>query len=266
MAGASIESKVASHYSRGDVTERILRALGLKDAAPGTVPVRSLFPVDQLHHGGIALTEKMAKAAGIAQGMRILDAGSGIGGSARYLADRFHCSVEAVDLSEKYVATARDLDKLVGLSGSIAHRTASVTDLPFQDESFDVVWCQNVTMNVPDKHAMFSEARRMLRPGGVYVLSHIGEGRSDAIEYPLPWAMTAEMSFTTPPSEFLQLLADAGFVNVTDHAEGVPPGPPPADQPDDLHAMGDDMPRRRANSGRAVADGNLIPMLVTARR
>jgi ubiquinone/menaquinone biosynthesis C-methylase UbiE len=222
--------------------------------------------MDQLHHGGLGLTEMMAKAAGIGQGMNVLDAGSGIGGSARFLADRFDCVVEAVDLSEEYVGTAHELDKLVGMTNNITHRVASVTDLPFRDHMFDVVWSQNVTMNVPDKHAMFSEAFRVLRPGGVYVLSHLGEGGSGAIDYPLPWAMTAETSFAIPPAEFLQLLAKVGFENVTDHAKGSPPAPPPAVQPDDLHAMGDDMPERRANSGRAVADGRLVPMLVTALR
>lgn len=266
MEQDDIEKKVASHYTRGDVTKRILRALSLQDAAPGTVSVDSLFPVDQLHHGGVALTEKMAHAAGIGHGMKVLDAGSGIGGSARFLVDRFDCVVEAVDLSEEFVGTAQALNKLVGLTGSITHQAASVTELPFQDNTFDVVWSQNVTMNVPDKHTMFSEAFRVLRPGGVYVLSHIGEGNGEAIEYPLPWAMTAETSFAIPPTEFLKLLADVGFANVTDHAKHAPPSPPPAGHPDDLHAMGDDMPKRRANSGRAVSDGHLIPMLVTALR
>ncbi|MDA4847415.1 SAM-dependent methyltransferase [Hoeflea poritis] len=269
MDRSDIEGKVASHYTRGDVTKRILTTLGLQDAAAGSVPIEALLPVDQLHHGGVGLTERMASVAGIKSGMRLLDAGSGIGGSARFLAGRFDCEVEAIDLSDEFVRTAQDLDRIVGLSGKIHHRVGSVLDMPYETASFDVVWSQNVTMNVADKKTMFAEAFRVLRPGGVYVLTHFGSGNGQAIDYPVPWAMTEATSFVTPPSQLTQLLSDAGFGDIVDHAKDAPPPPPPPQsdgQPDDSLAMGDDMPQRRANSGRAVADGRLVPMLVTAVR
>jgi len=124
-------------------------------------------------------------------------------------------------------------------------------------------------MNVADKSAMFTEVSRVLRPGGAYVLTHIGKGNSKEIDYPLPWAMTETTSFAVPPSELIQTLSDAGFQNIEDHAKDAPPPPPPpaaGGQPDDSVAMGDDMSQRRANSGRAVADGRLVPILVTALR
>ncbi len=268
MHRAEIEKEVAAHYTKGDVAERILAALNLQDAAHGTVPVEALFPVDQLHHGGVGLTEKMAEAAQIRSDMTVLDAGSGIGGSARFLVDRFDCTVSAIDLSEEFVRTAEDLDRLVGLSDKISHHKGSVTDLPFEGGTFDAVWSQNVTMNVPDKQRMFSEAIRVLRPGGVYVLTHIGQGNGGPVTFPVPWAMTEETSFASPPEEMLQFLTDAGFQNIHDHAAGVPitPPPPAEGQPDDSAAMGDDMPQRRENSGEAVADGRLVPMLITAFR
>lgn len=266
MENADIERRVAAHYTRGGVAARIKAALGLVDAEPGSVRIETLFPVDQLHHEGVGLTEKMAAAAGIHAGLSVLDAGSGIGGPARILAHRFGCTVEALDLSDDFVTTARELDRLVGLTDRIAHRTGSVTALPFADDSFDVVWSQNVTMNVPDKAAMFAEARRVLRPGGVFVLSHIGEGEGGAPDYPLPWAMTAETSFALSPGAFLQRLAEAGFDDIVDHAADTPPPSPPPKPPEDVHAMGEDMPVRRRNTMNAVADGRLVPMLMTARR
>ncbi len=264
---SDVEKNVAAHYTRGDVTERILAKLGLHDATSGSVPIASLFPVDQLHHGGVALTEGMAKAAGVKSGMKVLDTGSGIGGSARFLVDRFDCEVDALDLSVEFVKTAEDLDRLVGLTGKINHRVGSVLDLPYDSNLFDVVWSQNVAMNVADKTTMFAEAYRVLRPGGVYVLTYIGRGSDAEIDYPLPWAMTEATSFTVPPSEFIHALSGVGFESIKNHAVDLPPPPPMSDdQPDDSLAMGDDMPQRRANSGRAVADGRLVPMLVTAMR
>ncbi|MEO4044568.1 class I SAM-dependent methyltransferase [Hoeflea sp. CAU 1731] len=268
MDRSDIERAVASHYGRSGLAGKILKTLGLQDAAPGSVPIEALFPVDQLHHGGVDLTEKMASAAGVRAGMKVLDAGSGIGGSARFLAGRFDCDVDALDLSPDYVRTAEELDRIVGLPQKIRNRAGSVLDLPFEANSFDMVWSQNVTMNVADKQKMFSEAFRVLRSKGVYVLTHIG-GKSDgAIDYPLPWATTDATSFITSPSEFVQTLSDAGFQDVQDHAKDAPPPAPPSPaaegEPDDSLAMGDQMSLRRANLRRAASARLLVPMLVTA--
>lgn len=269
MQRTGIETETAAHYTMGNTRERIFSALGLQGRAPGSIEVETLHPVDQLHHGGIELTERMASAAALRPEMRVLDAGSGLGGSARHIAHRFGCAVDAIDLCEEYVLTARELDGLVGLSGKISHKVGSVTDLPFETDSFDLVWSQNVTMNVPDKHTMFSEALRVLRPGGTLVLTHIGRGDGGKVDYPVPWAMTRETCFAAPPDEILRLLSVSGFRSIVDHATEMPllpPSPPDPDQPDDSLAMGDDMPTRRANSRRAVLAGALVPMLVTARR
>ena len=70
--------------------------------------------------------------------------------------------------------------------------------LPYPDRSFDVVWSQNVTMNVEDKPRMFAEAFRVLVPGGVYTFSHFAQGPAGAPYYPLPWARDA--SFLRRPT------------------------------------------------------------------
>ena len=97
----------------------------------------------------------------------MLDAGSGIGGTARYIADQCGCKVTAVDLTEEYCQTATWLNQLVGLDEKISIRQADVTDLPFADASFDVVFREHVQMNVSEKAGLYREARRVLVSGGV---------------------------------------------------------------------------------------------------
>jgi ubiquinone/menaquinone biosynthesis C-methylase UbiE len=76
---------------------------------------------------------------GITSDARVLDVGSGIGGTARFVADQCGCEVTAVDLTEEYCQTCNWLNRLVGLDEQIFVRQADITDLPFADASFDVV-------------------------------------------------------------------------------------------------------------------------------
>lgn len=154
--------------------------------------------------------------------MHTLDAGSGIGGAARHLACVCGCTVEAIDLTPKFVNTGAERDGLVGLSESISHYVGSVTKLPYENSSFDVVWSQNVMMNIADKSAMFAESLRVLRPGGVFAFTHLAKGNDEALGYPMPWAGSAETSFLENPDEIFVGLKDAGFENVTDHASAAP--------------------------------------------
>ncbi|QIM22989.1 class I SAM-dependent methyltransferase [Phycicoccus sp. HDW14] len=106
---------------------------------------------------------------------RVLDAGCGTGRMGRFLADR-GCSVVGVDLSPGMLAMARrdhpDLDV----------REASVTELPFENGSFDGVLFWYSLIHLPDDDAAvaLAEAARVLRPGGyVLVGSQKGEGTVD---------------------------------------------------------------------------------------
>lgn len=267
MSNIDIEQTVAAHYGSGELTERILKALGVGPNGTGPLTLTALAQVDQLHHGGLSLTERLVKVAEVERGMHILDAGSGIGGAARHLASVCGCTVEAIDLTPEFVNTGAELDKLVGLSESISHCVGSVTSLPYEDNSFDMVWSQNVTMNIADKSAMFGEALRVLRPDGVFAFTHLAKGNGEALDYPLPWASSAETSFLEEPDEIIEGLISAGFKNAINHPPAAPTPPAPkGDGPDDTVVMGEDMRVRRGNAMSAVADGRLVPMMVTARR
>lgn len=104
-------------------------------------------------------TGPLVDLTGITCEDEVLDAGSGVGGTARYVADRYGCAVTAVDLTEEYCETARWLNHLVGLDNRVTVRRADVTDMLFADGTFRVVLSQHVQMNVADKAALYREAR-----------------------------------------------------------------------------------------------------------
>jgi sarcosine/dimethylglycine N-methyltransferase len=79
-----------------------------------------LVPLEDFHTMGRIATAQLAKLAQIERGDEVLDAGSGVGGAARYLAEWFGCRVTAVDLTEEYCHTSRWLNHLVGLDDRIS--------------------------------------------------------------------------------------------------------------------------------------------------
>lgn len=94
---------------------------------------------------------------------RVLDVGTGTGEAALFLAREFpRAGVRGVDISEAMVRAAQ---AKVGLDpqGRIAFRVADAADLPYDDESFDLV----AQVNMP---AFFAEIARVLRPGGSVVI------------------------------------------------------------------------------------------------
>jgi ubiquinone/menaquinone biosynthesis C-methylase UbiE len=74
----------------------------------------------------------------------------------------------ATDLNEPMLDYARSK---VGTEPGLEWRQADASDLPFPDASFDAVVCQFGVMFVPDKLAAMKAARRVLRPGGVFLFN-----------------------------------------------------------------------------------------------
>ena len=151
------------------------------------------------------------EAAGVSATNRVLDAGAGIGGTARLLAAEHGCHVTAVDLTPGYFATARWLNDLVGLTDMIDVVEGDITALPMPDASVDLIVTQHVQMNIADKAALYRELRRVLRPGGRLALWDVTAGPNQPIHFPVPWADSPERSHLITPDQLRAHLSDAGF-------------------------------------------------------
>jgi SAM-dependent methyltransferase len=202
---------VGEHYRRDNLTEEILKALRAAGKDPDTVAAGDLVPIDQFHTRGREATLDLARLAGVTSGMRVLDVGGGLGGPARTLASEFGCQVEVLDLTEEYCRAGQALTAMTNLGDRVSFKHGTALDMPYPDESFDLVWTQHSSMNVADKEALYKEIRRVLRPGGRLALHEIMAGPYSPIHFPVPWAREPSISHLLPPDATRALIPASGF-------------------------------------------------------
>ncbi|HKL00995.1 MAG TPA: class I SAM-dependent methyltransferase [Desulfotignum sp.] len=206
-----METRLRNHYNAPDLIHNI--NAGLTAAGIDTEPLhtKDLALVDQLHTGGMRATLALVEKTAITPDFHILDAGCGLGGSSRLLAETRGCRVTGIDLSAPYIAAAQMLTQRSGLSEKVRFQTGTILDMPWDDNTFDAVLCQHILMNIPDKPAALQEFFRVLAPGGILMLHEIVQGDNAALALPVPWADAADISFLEPWDTLAADLFKTGF-------------------------------------------------------
>jgi len=208
-----MEDAAGTHYACPDLEAKIRRGLENAGKTPEQICPGDLAPVDQLHTGAAPATLALVAQAGLDKGMTILDAGCGIGGTSRLLAQHFGLAVHGIDLSRDYVDTARVLDQWCGFAktGAIHYKQGSLLALPYPDGFFDAVLCQHVLPNIQDKPKAFAEFSRVLASRGKLILHEIVDGPGPAPLYPVPWAGNAAASMLCARQDMASHAKQAGF-------------------------------------------------------
>jgi len=209
------DAAVRAQYERDRLFETITDALTAAGKDIAHLTMRDLAPVDHFHGRGVEATVEMADLLPVSAGDHLLDIGSGLGGPARYMADRFGCRVTGIDLTDAFCEVARRLTDCVGLGGRVVFRQASALDLPFAAAGFDAAYTQNVSMNIADKERFHAEAFRVIRPGGHFALSELTLGEGGPPLFPAPWSDDGTTSHLVTEAETVASLNAAGFVIVT---------------------------------------------------
>ncbi len=202
---------INTHYAPLDLGAAILAGLHAAGKNPEAPTLEDLAPVDQFHTGGKAATLELAQLVPMSAQMEVLDVGGGIGGAARLLASQMGCRVSVVDLTEAYCQVGEMLTRRTGLSQRVTFHHGNALELPFADQSFDVVWSQHATMNIAQKARLFAELVRVLRPGGRLAFHEIMAGPNTPLAFPVPWATDQPLSFLWSPEEVRSLLVGNGW-------------------------------------------------------
>lgn len=258
-------STLQAHYSAPEIEARILaaiRAAGLNPEQP--ISPDELGALDHFHTGGLRASRELLELAKIGAADRVLDIGAGLGGSARLLASTIGCRVDCIEMSPDYCAGAVLLNRLTGLENRIDVHQGSALDMPFSDDSFDVVWMQNVGMNIADKETLYGEISRVLKPGGRYAFQEMAAGKVPTSYFPLPWASDPGDNFLVSAEEMRSILDRCGFIaelfeDTSDtHLSRTMANATPAAQGQlGLSVFVDNLAQKAGNARRSLEDGQV---------
>ena len=165
--------------------------------------------------GSTELVDKLVSGLRI-QGKRVLDIGSGLGGSACYLAETYGALVTGIDIEPQLVELSNRKSKQSGLADTTEFILVEPGPLPFSEESFDIVLSAGAFTQIPDKSSMFTECLRVLTPGGKmhsFDWTTPNGVISDDLRY---FFEVEDLSYALEtPGTFERLLKTAGFTEVT---------------------------------------------------
>lgn len=117
----------------------------------------------------IDLIEALLGWGNVTQAQALVDVGCGIGGSALYLAEKFGAEATGITLSPVQAERAQQRAAEKGVTARF--EVADALEMPFPDQSFDLVWSLESGEHMPDKAKFMAECYRVLKPGGTFLMA-----------------------------------------------------------------------------------------------
>jgi len=270
----NIETAVAQHYGDNGLLARIYAGLNAAGVELANLQPDDLAAVDEFHIGGRKATAHAIAKMDLNTQQHVLDIGCGIGGAARYIATQTDCNVTGIDLTPEYIAAATTLTEMTGLDDKINFKVASALNMPFEANTFDAAITFHVAMNIPQRADLYCEIARVMKPGSTLCIYDVMKKNDQQLEFPVPWAESAETSHLVTLDEMSTLLQDAGFTlrETEDRTEFAlnffrdalaAVAPPPLG----LHlVMGASTAQKLKNTLSNTEQGRIVPVQILATR
>jgi phosphoethanolamine N-methyltransferase len=115
--------------------------------------------------GGVEAVESFCARLDLRPGMRALEIGSGLGGSALYLAERHGVDVLGLDVAEAMIEISNERRLEAGLAG-VDFRLGDIRTAALEAGSFDLAWTRDCVLYIAEKAAVWRQVARCLKPGG----------------------------------------------------------------------------------------------------
>ena len=137
---------------------------------PTIEDIVELSGIEALHPGGMALTKRTAELAALKPGLKVLDVSSGRGTQSIFYAQQYGVNIVGLDISDEMISTAKKNAKKEGVKSLVSFKKGDSQNLPFDDETFDVV-INECAVGIPDdSQKVLNEMVRVAKPGGIIVI------------------------------------------------------------------------------------------------
>eukprot|EP01138_Halocafeteria_seosinensis_P011998 gb/GECG01012262.1/.p1 GENE.gb/GECG01012262.1/~~gb/GECG01012262.1/.p1 ORF type:complete len:286 (+),score=45.86 gb/GECG01012262.1/:1-858(+) len=117
------------------------------------------------------MTDLLQSTTTLDKETKVLDIGSGYGGTARYFARNFGCTVDCLNLSDKENERNKQKNKEQGLDSKLSVYGGNFEALPFSDGVYDIVICEDSLLHSANKQKVLEEVDRVLRKGGHFIFT-----------------------------------------------------------------------------------------------
>lgn len=121
-----------------------------------------------LLNGGLREVWSLADGLGLTPNSRVLEIGCGLGGPARFIAERYGCRVTGLDLTSRQLSIAQELTRGLEVEPHVQFVRGDARKLPFANRAFTHIYSNEAFVHVTDKPQSIREAFRVLEPRGVF--------------------------------------------------------------------------------------------------
>jgi len=163
-----LEYMYSKHLISPTMITKALHSVGV-DLSHGTT-IENLSDYDHDHFGGVKDTEECFKLLSIDTSSRLLDIGSGLGGPARYIADRSGARVIGIEIQRDRFETAQQFTKVVSLDHLVSFVNEDFSSVRVDREGYTHVISFLSILHMIDKKRVLQKLATALRPGGVVLI------------------------------------------------------------------------------------------------
>ncbi|MCF6269925.1 MAG: methyltransferase domain-containing protein [Melioribacteraceae bacterium] len=147
--------------------ERIYNELGIaglkKDV---TLKIEDISQYDQYHYLGTESVDEAIRGLTIDATTKVFDVGSGVGGPARYIAEKTGAYVTALELQPDLNATAQSLTQQCGLTDLVTHLCGNILEFTEEDYKYDALVSWLVFLHIPDRSSLLKKCNNILKANG----------------------------------------------------------------------------------------------------
>ncbi|MFT5665716.1 MAG: phosphoethanolamine N-methyltransferase [Gammaproteobacteria bacterium] len=172
----------------------------------------TVFGVDFVSPGGYELAFELLGQLNVEPGSRVLDVGSGLGGSAFMMAREFGLIADGIDLSSNMLTLAKQKLEAYGLSDRVSLELCDCLELD-RPTYYDAIYSRDVFLHIADKNRLFSALHASLKPGGKLLFTDYCCGAKPWADSFSAYVESRGYSLHTLP-EYADLMTDSGFRHV----------------------------------------------------